>query len=52
MPIKKRAGFNISEEVLNRLNNLPRKIVPNKSLLVEKLLEKWLEENEVGKKMF
>jgi len=49
---KKRATFNLSEKLLERLDNLPRKLLPNKSHLVEELLEKWLEENEVGKKMF
>ena len=41
---KKRATFNLSEKLLERLDNLPRKLLPNKSHLVEELLEKWLEE--------
>ena len=41
---KKRATFNLSVDLLERLDNLPRNILPNKSHLVEELLEKWLEE--------
>ena len=48
---KKRTSFNLSVELLERLDNLPRKLLPNKSHLVEELLEKWLEENEVEKEM-
>jgi predicted DNA-binding protein len=46
---KKRATFNLSEKLLERLDNLPRKLLPNKSHLVEELLEKWLENAEIEK---
>ena len=40
--MKKRQSYNISVEVLNKINSIPRNELPNKSRLVEKLLEKWL----------
>ena len=43
---KKRATFNLSEQLLRSLDSLPRTILPNKSELVENLLEKWVEEKK------
>jgi len=43
---RKKVGFNISVDLLQRLNELPRIILPNKSKLVEELLENWCEEKE------
>lgn len=52
---KKKVGFNISVDLLKRLDELPRNVIPNKSKLVEELLEKWCDKKEqtiyVEKKM-
>ena len=43
---KKRTSFNLPVDLMKRLNRISREDLPNKSLLVEQLLEKWLEENK------
>jgi len=40
--MKKRTSYNISKEILDKLDEIPRKELPNKSKLIEELLEKWL----------
>ena len=44
--MKKRASYNISKDLLERLDSISRNKLPNKSKLVEQLLEKWLSEND------
>ena len=41
--MKKRQSYNISVEILEKLNSIPRNELKNKSKLIEELLEKWLE---------
>ena len=49
---KKRVSYNLPEDLLDRIEELPRKELPNKSKLVEQLLEKWLEErNKIQKEL-
>ena len=50
---KRRVSYNIDEEVLEKLSNISRKELPNKSKLVEELLEKWIENrnNRMEKKL-
>ena len=47
---KKRQSYNISIEILSKLDSIPRNELPNKSKLIEELLEKWLEKREKIKK--
>ena len=47
---KKRTSFNLPVDLMKRLNRISRENLPNKSRLVEKLLEKWVEEYEKSKK--
>jgi len=44
--MKKRQSYNISIEIINKLDSIPRNELPNKSKLVEELLEKWLKKRE------
>lgn len=44
--MKKRQSYNISVEILNKIDSIPRSELKNKSKLVEELLEKWLEKRE------
>ena len=44
--MKKRQSYNISVEILERLDSIPRNELKNKSKLVEELLEKWLDKRE------
>lgn len=43
MKKKTRTSYNLPQDLLKRLDDIPRNELPNKSLLVEQLLEKWLE---------
>ena len=43
MSEKIRVSYNIKKSVSDALNDIPRSEVPNKSKLIEELLEKWLE---------
>ena len=47
---KKRTSHNISEDLLNRLNKIPRNELPNKSELIEQLLEIWYKGYKNAKK--
>ena len=38
---KKRMSYNLSIELLERLDAIPRNELPNKSKLIEQLLELW-----------
>jgi metal-responsive CopG/Arc/MetJ family transcriptional regulator len=49
--MKKRVSYNISKDLLEKLDSISRNELPNKSLLVEQLLEKWLESRKLQKKM-
>ena len=49
---KRKVSYNLPEDLLDRIEELPRKELPNKSKLIEQLLEKWLEErNRIPKKL-
>jgi metal-responsive CopG/Arc/MetJ family transcriptional regulator len=52
MTEKKRQSYNISKNILKQLDSIPRIELPNKSALIELLLEKWLEKrNRMEKKL-
>ena len=42
--MKKRQSYNISTHILDELDSIPRNELPNKSKLIDELLEKWLEQ--------
>lgn len=44
--MKKRQSYNISIEILEKLDSIPRNELKNKSKLIEELLEKWLDKRE------
>ena len=50
---KIRTSFNISKSLFDKLNLIPRRDLPNKSKLVESLLENWIEkyQKNMGKKL-
>ena len=48
---KIRTSFNLSEKLICKLNSIPRNILPNKSKLIEELLEKWIEQITIKKKL-
>jgi len=43
---KRNVTISLSISLLNKINDLSRKELPNKSILIEKLLEKWLKEKD------
>ena len=43
---KKSVHFNLTKKLLSRLDKMTREQLPNKSILVEKLLWRWINEKE------
>ena len=50
---KVRVSYYLPKDLADKLNEITRKELPNKSKLIEQLLEKWLEERrkKVDKKL-
>ena len=46
MSTRVKVTFSLTKPLIERLNQIPRADLPNKSALIEKLLEKWLEDRE------
>lgn len=46
MAEKKRMSFNIKKSIVTEIDGISRIELPNKSKLVEELLEKWLEKRK------